>query len=246
MRNASASVALVVTCPRSTPRWTMVCAICGRMPLMMQSAPMRRVAATVFRRCCATSVSTVGTPVMSMIAIAAPVSTIFCRSDSMTICVRALSSVPTSGSARMSFHSSTTGVDSSRSSRCWRAMTSSRLRWYSSMARSPSLSSSDVARHRSSASASGSFLSSARRRAKSGCFNENTKVAVSAGENPASARVRESSPRKSFSGANPARDVLDGTPLGRHLQQVEEGARLLAQVGLLEKIARNVGPQAAP
>ena len=50
----------------------MVCAICGRMPLMMQSAPISRAAATVFSRCCATSVSTVGTPVMSMIAISAP------------------------------------------------------------------------------------------------------------------------------------------------------------------------------
>ena len=36
---------------------------------MMQSAPIRRAAATVFSRCWATSVSTVGTPVMSMIAI---------------------------------------------------------------------------------------------------------------------------------------------------------------------------------
>ena len=53
----------------------MVCAICGRMPLMMQSAPIRRAAATVFSRCCAVSVSTVGTPVMSMIAISASVST---------------------------------------------------------------------------------------------------------------------------------------------------------------------------
>ena len=50
----------------------MVCAICGRMPLMMQSAPISRAAATVLSRCCATSVSTVGTPVMSMMAIAAP------------------------------------------------------------------------------------------------------------------------------------------------------------------------------
>ena len=47
-RNASASVAFVVTSPRSTPRWTIVCAICGRMPLMMQSAPISRAAATVF------------------------------------------------------------------------------------------------------------------------------------------------------------------------------------------------------
>ena len=36
---------------------------------MMQSAPIRRAAATVFSRCWATSVSTVGTPVMSMIAM---------------------------------------------------------------------------------------------------------------------------------------------------------------------------------
>ena len=49
----------------------MVCAICGRMPLMMQSAPIRRAAATVLSRCWATRVSTVGTPVMSMIAISA-------------------------------------------------------------------------------------------------------------------------------------------------------------------------------
>ena len=104
----------------------MVCAICGRMPLMMQSAPIRRVAATVFSRCCATSVSTVGTPVMSMMAIDAPVSTIFCSRVSITTCVRSLSSEPTSGRARMSSHSSTTGVDSSSSSRCWREITSSR------------------------------------------------------------------------------------------------------------------------
>ena len=50
---ASASVALVVTSPRSTPRCTMVWAICGRMPLMMQSAPIRRAAVTVLSRCCA-------------------------------------------------------------------------------------------------------------------------------------------------------------------------------------------------
>jgi hypothetical protein len=45
-------------------------------------------AATVFSRCCATSVSTVGTPVMSMIAIEAPVSTIFCSRFSITTWVR--------------------------------------------------------------------------------------------------------------------------------------------------------------
>src|SRR4051794_625961 len=39
-RKASASVAFVMTSVSSTPRWTIVCAICGRMPLMMQSAPI--------------------------------------------------------------------------------------------------------------------------------------------------------------------------------------------------------------
>ena len=39
---------------------------------MMQSAPIRRAAVTVFSRCWATRVSTVGTPVMSMMAISAP------------------------------------------------------------------------------------------------------------------------------------------------------------------------------
>ena len=82
----------------------MVCAICGRMPLMMQSAPISRAAATVFNRCCATSVSTVGTPVMSRMAIDEPVSTMRCSRFSITTCVRALSSVPMSGSARMPSH----------------------------------------------------------------------------------------------------------------------------------------------
>ena len=77
----------------------MVWAICGRMPLMMQSAPISRAAATVLSRCCATSVSTVGTPVMSMMAMPAPVVTICCSRLSITTCVRALSSVPMSGSA---------------------------------------------------------------------------------------------------------------------------------------------------
>ena len=69
--NASAMVALDTTFS-STPRCTIVCAICGRMPLMMQSAPISRAAEMVLIRCCATSVSTVGTPVMSMMAISAP------------------------------------------------------------------------------------------------------------------------------------------------------------------------------
>ncbi len=120
-------VALEITLS-SSPRCTIVWAICGRMPLMMQSAPIRRAADTVLIKCCATSVSTVGTPVMSMIAISAPVSTIACKRLSITVWVRWLSSVPINGNARMPCHSSTTGVESSSSSVCCRRITSSRLR----------------------------------------------------------------------------------------------------------------------
>ncbi len=62
--------------------------------------------------------STVGTPVMSMMAISEPVSTMRCSSDSITTLVRALSSVPISGSATMPSHIFTTGVESSSSSSC--------------------------------------------------------------------------------------------------------------------------------
>ena len=125
--SASAMVALETTFS-SRPRWTIVWAICGRMPLRMQSAPISRAAEIVLIRCCATRVSTVGTPVMSMMAISAPEATMRSSRFSITICVRALSSVPISGSARMPSQSCTTGVDSSSSSCCCRPMTSSRVR----------------------------------------------------------------------------------------------------------------------
>src|SRR5215213_8377073 len=125
---ASAIVAFDTT-PSSRPRWTIVCAIAGRMPLRMQSAPISRAAEIVLIRCCATSVSTVGTPVMSIIAISALEATICSNRLCMTICVRSLSSVPISGSAKIPSQSRTTGVDSSSSSSCWRMMTSSRRRW---------------------------------------------------------------------------------------------------------------------
>src|SRR5690606_24688276 len=109
--SASARDALVTMPWRSSPRWTIVCAICGRTPLMMQSAPIRRIAVTVLSRCCATSVSTVGTPVMSMMAISEPVSTMRCNNDSITTWVRCESSVPIIGSARTPSQSFTTGVE---------------------------------------------------------------------------------------------------------------------------------------
>ncbi|MNG02116.1 hypothetical protein D3C84_851240 [compost metagenome] len=96
---------------------------------MMQSAPIRRMAVTVLSRCWATRVSTVGTPVMSMMAISEPVSTIRCSSDSITTWVRCESSVPIMGRARTPSHSLTTGVDSSSSSSCWRLITASRDFW---------------------------------------------------------------------------------------------------------------------
>ena len=105
----------------------MVWAICGRMPLMMQSAPISRAAVTVLMRCWAVSVSTVGTPVMSRMATSAPVSTMRWSSVSMTTWVRALSSVPIIGKASTPSHSFTTGVESSSMSSCWRRMISSRL-----------------------------------------------------------------------------------------------------------------------
>jgi hypothetical protein len=65
--------AFVVTCDRSTPRWTMVWHLRGGLPLMMQSGPIRRAAATVFISAARRQRVDGGTPVMSMIAIEAPV-----------------------------------------------------------------------------------------------------------------------------------------------------------------------------
>jgi hypothetical protein len=108
------------------PSDTIVCATCGRMPQMMHSAPSSRAALTVLRRCCATSVSTVGTPVMSITAWSAPVATSVSRSFSITSWVRAESSVPTSGTAMMPSQSRTTGVESSSIAVDWSAMICSR------------------------------------------------------------------------------------------------------------------------
>ena len=112
--------------PNSMPSATIVCAICGRMPEMMHSAPISRAATTVLSRCWATWVSTAGTPVMSMIACCEPVSTRVCSSFSITTWVRAESRVPTSGTATTPSQSLTTGVDSSRSCSACSVITCSR------------------------------------------------------------------------------------------------------------------------
>src|SRR6185437_3680470 len=189
---ASARLAFEITFS-STPRCTMVWAICGRMPDIRQSAPISRAAATVLRRCWAVSVSTVGTPVMSMMAISASTSTMVCSRFSITTWVRWLSSVPISGSARMPSHNLTTGVDNSAISRCWRTITSSRPFWKASSVSRPSSSSSTVVDHTAEAICSADNDLSRFSALKSGCFSENTKVAVSVGEKPCSARERERS-----------------------------------------------------
>ena len=112
--------------PNSMPSDTIVCATCGRIPLMMASAPSRRTALAVLSRCWATSVSTVGTPVMSSTAWSAPVATSVSSSRSMTSWVRAESRVPTSGTAMMPSHSRITGVESSIMAEDWSVMICSR------------------------------------------------------------------------------------------------------------------------
>src|ERR1051325_9387117 len=81
-------------------------------------------------------------------------------------------------------------------------MTSSRPRWYSSMVRRPSWSSSSVACQISSPSRAASSENSARSIANSGRLSAKTKLAVSEGENPWRARVRERSARKARAGAH--------------------------------------------
>ena len=112
--------------PNSMPSDTIVCATCGLMPEIVHSAPSSRAALTVLSRCWATSVSTVDTPVMSITAWSAPVATRVSRSFSITSCVRAESSVPTSGTAMMPSQSRTTGVESSIMVVTWSAMICSR------------------------------------------------------------------------------------------------------------------------
>ncbi len=116
---------------------------------------------------------------------------IFCSRFSITIWVRALSSVPISGSARMFFHSCTTGVESSSNSCCWRRMICSRFFWYTSIVNNPSRSSSVLTFQVSSASTFGSAVSSALKTANNGCLSEKTKFAVSIGENPWRTRACE-------------------------------------------------------
>ena len=104
------------------------------MPLMMQSAPISRAAATVFSRCWATRVSTVGTPVMSMMAMAAPVSTMRVRSDLhhelRPLAVERADQGQREDAIPQLHHRR---GELEHLLRCWREMTSSRPFWKTSM-----------------------------------------------------------------------------------------------------------------
>ncbi len=116
----------MTTLGSSTPRWTIVCAIFGLMPEITHSAPISRTAAAVRSRCWATIVSTVETPVMSMIATSASRSRIACNRFSMTVWARKESSVPSSGTVTIRSQILTTGAETSVISDCWRSMIASR------------------------------------------------------------------------------------------------------------------------
>ncbi len=146
------------------------------------------MAVTVLSRCWATSVSTVGTPVMSMMASSEPVSTMRVSSASITSCVRLESSVPIMGTASTPSHSLTTGVDSSSSSCCWRWITSSRVRWYVVAVNWANLSTSVEAVQVASSAPFASVPNACRTPANSGFLSDSTKWLVSPALAPCAAR----------------------------------------------------------
>ena len=95
----------------------MVCAICGRTPLMMQSAPIRRIAVTVFSRCWATGVDRRHTGDIDDGDLRTGIDDAL-QQRFHHHRVRCESRVPIIGRASTPSHSLTTGVDSSSSSSC--------------------------------------------------------------------------------------------------------------------------------
>ena len=102
-------MAFVVTSDRLMPRWTIVCAICGTHAADDAVRAHQVGGSDRLSRCWATTVSTVGTPVMSMMVTRELVLTIASSSDSIRTCVRALSNVPMTGRASIPLHSFTHG-----------------------------------------------------------------------------------------------------------------------------------------
>jgi hypothetical protein len=190
--------------PNSMPSDTIVCAICGLMPEMVHSAPSRRAAMTVFSRRCATSVSTVGTPVMSITACSAPVATSALSIFSMTSCVRAESRVPTSGTPMIPSHSRTTGVDSSSIDSAWSVMIRSLAAVYVSKVCRPRSSTMRV-----NIRYSGTMPAESATSSYTASLRENTLTAVSVGVAPAWARDRDSSVSAALSSPSADSSVAD-------------------------------------
>lgn len=192
----------------------MVCAMAGRIPETMHSAPISRAAATVFIRCWATSESTVGTPVMSRMAYAARWSTMASSRLSITTWLRALSRVPISGTATTPSHSLMTGVATSRS--CWRcrAMSSSPALTVVSMItrRSVEVRTVSACVQAVTRASSASSWNSARSSAVTGSRRPATSPAICVGVNPARARAAAIRPSWSLTVKNPGASTSSSRP----------------------------------
>ena len=168
-----------------------------------------------------------GTPVMSMIAISAPVSTMRCSRFSMTTCVRALSSVPISGSARMPSHSSRPASTAPASPAAGgRSPPRGALKYLGRV--EPEPVEQDAVGVPSALSELGCQPTIACSRSKSGCLSEKTNVAVSDGEKPCWARAADSS--SSTWRAVPRGEWMSGPPRRARPQQREEAARVFSQL----------------
>ena len=223
----------------------MVWAICGRMPEMMQSAPISRAATTVFRMCWATWVSTAGTPVMSMIAYGEPVSTRVWSSRSITTWARAESRVPTSGTATTPSQSLTTGVESSSSCSAWSAIRLSRAADVALEGEQAHLvdqrgEGDEVAQRVGAAARPPSARAAASLSAK-------TLIAVSVAEKPCRARPRDSSASTARSSA-----ALLGGQVGwrraapASIMRTVQLLHLAAQLGLAEPATQRTGDDLGP
>ena len=166
----------------------MVCAICGRMPLMMHSAPISRAAVMVLSRCWATSVSTVGTPVMSMIAYFG----VGCDDRLQQLFHHDLGARAVQGADQRQRQNAVPQLHH-RSGELQHLLLLARDHLLFSgkvfvVVSRASLSKRVVAAHISSNCASGSFANCAGTTEKIGCFRDRTKVAVSDEVNPCLAR----------------------------------------------------------
>ncbi len=110
------------------PRSTIVWAMEGETPEIVQSQPINRVARVILIRWLATAVSTTPTPLMSRMKMRACVSPILASVAFMMSRARFESMIPTIGSSRMPLQIWVTGVDISIRDLAW-AVNVSSTRW---------------------------------------------------------------------------------------------------------------------